>query len=219
MAARPMFPLGTVLFPAMPAVLRVFEERYLNMLATVLQEEPSEFGIVLIERGVEVGGGDQRFDVGTFARITQLMQGEGFVGLVAEGSQRFEVVRWLEDDPYPRAEIRTMPELEWDERFRPLLEETERVVRRVLAQASEFIEQRWSADVELVDDPVAAAWQLAGIAPLAELDQIALLRSTSVEQLLTDVQRLATEALATLADSLLHVDGDADGDGLQDLDR
>src|SRR4051794_10356627 len=216
MPSRPMFPLGTVLFPAMPAVLRIFEDRYLAMLATVLQEEPSEFGIVLIERGVEVGGGDHRFDVGTFARITQLLEGEGFVGLVAEGARRFEVERWLPDDPYPRAEIRLLPELHWDERHRPLLDETQQTVRRVLAQASEFAEQRWSADVELVDDPVAAAWQLAGIAPLGELDQIALLRATSVEGLLADVQRLAIEALDTLTRSLLAGDGDGDGDADDD---
>jgi Lon protease-like protein len=195
----------------MPAVLRVFEERYLTLLATVLQEEPPEFGVVLIERGIEVGGGDHRFDVGTFARITQLLEGEGFIGLVAEGARRFEVVRWLEDDPYPRAEVRMLPELGWDERHRPLLEETERVVRRILAQASEFVEQRWSADVELVDDPVAAAWQLAGVAPLGELDQVSLLRSTSVEQLLTDVQRLSAEAMEGLTASL------PPGDGLPDL--
>ena len=41
----PMFPLGSVLFPSMPLALRVFEERYLAMLASVLQEEPSEFGV------------------------------------------------------------------------------------------------------------------------------------------------------------------------------
>jgi Lon protease-like protein len=208
-----MFPLGTVLFPSMPAVLRVFEERYLAMLARVLQDEPSEFGIVLIARGTEVGGGEQRFDVGTLARITQLMEGEGFVGLVAEGSQRFAVERWLDDDPYPQAEVRLLPELDWDESHRPLLEETERTVRRVLAQASEFAEQRWSADVELVDDPVAASWQLAGIAPLGEMDQLSLLRCMTVDGLLRNVQRLSLERLETITSSLLDQDDGLEGFG------
>lgn len=203
-----MFPLGTVLFPAMPAVLRIFEERYFALLAAVLQEEPAEFGIVLIERGMEAGGGEHRFGVGTFARITQLMEGEGFVGLVAEGAQRFEVERWLEDAPYPQAEVRILPELDWNEEHRALLEETERVVRRVLAQASEFTEQRWNADVELVEEPVAAAWQLAGIAPIGELDQLTLLRSAAVEELLRGVQRLALERLETLTGALLADPGD-----------
>ena len=34
----PMFPLGSVLFPAMPLPLRVFEPRYVEMLQHVLTE-------------------------------------------------------------------------------------------------------------------------------------------------------------------------------------
>ena len=41
---------------------------------------------------------------------------------------------------------------------------------------------------------MAAAWQLAAIAPLSALDQIELLRVTSVEQLLSRVAELTTEA-------------------------
>lgn len=199
MTSIPIFPLGPALLPGMPAVLRLFEERYLVMLSEVLQAEPAEFGIVLIERGAEVGGGDRRFGVGTVARVTQLMEGEGFVGLVAQGGDRFEIVDWMEDDPYPRAEIRTLPELEWDEGLRPRLEETERVVRRALAQGSEFVEQRWSTDTELAEDPIAAAWQLAGIAPLEEFDRYALLRAESVADLLERTATLSAESVETLA--------------------
>src|SRR3954470_15658223 len=106
MTTLPMFPLGSVLFPAMPLPLRVFEERYLTMLAHVLQDEPPEFGVVLIERGQEVGGGDIRFDVGTVARISDLQVAEDGVGLVGLGGQRFEVLTWAEDDPFPQAEVR-----------------------------------------------------------------------------------------------------------------
>ena len=53
----PMFPLGTVLFPHALLPLRVFEPRYREMTARVLRED-GEFGVVLIERGSEVGGGD-----------------------------------------------------------------------------------------------------------------------------------------------------------------
>ncbi len=76
----PMFPLGSVLFPSMPLVLRVFEERYLAMLAHVLAEEPSEFGVVLIERGQEVGGGEHLFDIGTIALLVTVT---GVVGALA----------------------------------------------------------------------------------------------------------------------------------------
>ena len=77
MPLLPMFPLGSVLFPAMPLALRVFEERYLKMMGSILDNQPSEFGVVLIERGLEVGGGDQRFDIGTTARVLQIEAPEG----------------------------------------------------------------------------------------------------------------------------------------------
>ena len=194
-----MFPLGSVLLPHMPLMLRVFEERYLVMLSRILDEEPSEFGVVLIERGQEVGGGDHRFPVGTVARIAQLEGAEGFVGLLAEGTTRFEVTAWLDDDPYPRAEVRELPDFEWDDAAGDALLVAERAVRRALAVASEFADQEWAADVALSEDPVAAAWQLAAIAPLGPLDRVALLRSASLVDLLESTASLAGEAGETFA--------------------
>jgi uncharacterized protein len=189
-----MFPLGSVLFPHMPLRLRVFEERYLLMLADLLKAERARFGVVLIERGQEVGGGEQRFGIGTLAEIVQLGAQGGFVGLVARGSRRFVVDRWLDDAPHPGAEVTELPDLEWDPALAGLRAEPARLVRRTLALASEFAEDVWPADIEMADDPAAAAWQLAAIAPLNPLDQLALLRATSFAQLLTSVAELTAEA-------------------------
>ncbi len=197
MTVMPMFPLGSVLFPAMPTALRVFEERYIVMLSTILGDEPPEFGIVLIERGSEVGGGEQRFPIGTVAQITRVETSEGFIGLIAVGERRIEVVEWLPDDPFPRADVRPVDELEWNEEHRPLLERAEHLVRRTIAKASEFVEQQWPADIVLDDDPVRACWQLAGIAPLGPLDQVRLLRATTVVELLSGIIE-ATEGAAEM---------------------
>jgi len=62
--ATPMFPLGMVHFPGIVLPLRVFEPRYRQLTADCLAGD-GEFGVVLIERGWEVGGGDTRFNVGT----------------------------------------------------------------------------------------------------------------------------------------------------------
>jgi len=190
----PMFPLGSVLFPQMPLPLRVFEERYLVMLSELVRSDDPRFGVVLIERGFEVGGGEHRFGVGTAATIAQLGADEGVVGLVAQGGERFEVVEWLPEEPYPRAEIRFLPELEVGPELDPLRRETEQLVRRSIAQASEFAELVWPADVELADDPARALWQLAAISPLGPLDQVGLLRATSAEELLRRLTALTEEA-------------------------
>ncbi|HLL61945.1 MAG TPA: LON peptidase substrate-binding domain-containing protein [Propionibacteriaceae bacterium] len=194
MPTLPMFPLGSVLFPHMPLRLRVFEERYLVMLAELLKTDSARFGVVLIERGPEVGGGEQRFGVGTVAEITQIGAQEGFVGLVAHGGSRVAVERWLADAPHPWAEVRELPELPWDPALTGLRDDIERQVRRALALASEFAENVWPSDIELSDDPAAAAWQLAAIAPLGPMDQIELLGADSLERLLTRLGELTAQA-------------------------
>ena len=80
-----MFPLGAILFPYNVLPLRVFEPRY-RMLTHDCLEGNKEFGVVLIERGFEVGGGDDRFGLGTVARIVQAAQTVGagtYNGLVS----------------------------------------------------------------------------------------------------------------------------------------
>ncbi|SDT04697.1 hypothetical protein SAMN04488543_2921 [Friedmanniella luteola] len=189
-----MFPLGSVLFPHMPLRLRVFEERYLVMLSELVRAQDTRFGVVLIERGFEVGGGEHRFGVGTTADVAQIQAEDGMVGLGAQGGERFEVEDWLPDEPYPRAVVRVLPELVWDEALEPLRAETEQLVRRTLARASEFAEDVWPADVELADEPVPALWQLAAIAPLTALDQVRLLRAESAEALLQTLAELTEDA-------------------------
>lgn len=189
-----MFPLGSVLFPYLPLALRVFEERYLVMLSRLLESDTAEFGVVLIERGQEVGGGEHRFRYGTVAQIMELGVQQGHVALVAQGERRLEVTDWLGEDPHPSAEVRFLPDLVWDESLEPLWRQAESLVRRSLAQASEFTEQQWPADVQLSEDRVSACWQLAGVAPLGPLDQVALLRARTTEELLTGLIEATTAA-------------------------
>jgi uncharacterized protein len=192
-----MFPLGSVLFPNMPLRLRVFEERYLIMLSDMLRAERGEFGVVLIERGHEVGGGEHRFDVGTTAEITELGAQEGIVGLVAQGHRRFRVVEWLDDAPHPMAEVTELADFDWEPALAPRLEEAERVVRQTLAAASEFVESSWPPDVVLADEPVARLWQLAGIAPVGPMDQLTLLGATSLTELVERLIELTGESATT----------------------
>jgi molybdate transport system permease protein len=51
MTVMPMFPLGSVLMPAMPLPLRIFEPRYLKLLGDLLGSENPEFGVVLMIGG------------------------------------------------------------------------------------------------------------------------------------------------------------------------
>lgn len=185
-----MFPLGSVLLPHTPLPLRVFEPRYLKMIGQLLEQDDPQFGVVLIERGHEAGGGDQRSGVGTLARLVSISAGADDLQVVAIGTDRFTVDRWLDDDPYPRAELTLAAPLEWNDALTPLRVEAEAIVRRVLARVPDA---PWGADTELSEDPLAAAWQIAAIAPLGEYDRFTLLQSTTMGGLLRQVIDLTLE--------------------------
>jgi Lon protease-like protein len=198
MAVLPMFPLGTVLLPHMPLSLRIFEERYLKLLGDLIGEEMPEFGVVLISKGPEVGGGEQRFDYGTIAAVTDIGTTDEFYGLQSVGAQRFRVVGWLPDDPYPLADIEFLPELAWQESLGELREHVEDKVRKLLAFASEFGDLQYDSDTQLSDEPIEACWQLAGILPIGQLDQIDLLKSNSPEDLLNQILEITVRLEQTL---------------------
>lgn len=193
-----MFPLSRPLMPGMPLPLRLFEPRYLAMLEAVLVREPADFGVVLIERGTEAGGGETRFDIGTMARVAQVApDGDTFV-LIAHGSSRFTVDRWLPDDPFPQAEVQLVPDLVWDDELDVALFAAEDAIRSDLVRASELVDLEWSPDTPLGEDPIERSWQLAGISLLGELDQLELLRATSVGQLLEQTVEASAAALELL---------------------
>jgi Lon protease-like protein len=193
-----MFPLGTVLLPAMPLSLRIFEERYLKLLGDLVTSDNPEFGVVLIERGQEVGGTDKRINIGTIASVTNIGTLDEFYGLESVGAQRFRVNAWLPDDPYPLADVDLLPDLIWDETLAPARVHLETKVRSLLAFASEFGDLQYGADTEFSEDPIDACWQMAGVLPIGQLDHRDLLQSVSAEELISRTLEIVNTADETL---------------------
>ena len=106
----PMFPLESVLLPEQDLPLRIFEPRYGALVRHCL-DAGDPFGVVLISRGREVGGGDARCDVGVLSSIAACVEhGAGRYSLQCRTSERIRVCEWLPDDPYPRATVRLWPD-------------------------------------------------------------------------------------------------------------
>lgn len=207
MPVMPMFPLGSVLLPSMPLPLRIFEPRYLKLLGDLVTSEEPEFGVVLIERGPEVGGGEKRMNLGTIAKVTNIGTTEEFYGLESYGSTRFRVNAWLPDDPYPIADIDFLPDLIWDDNLMPSRVHLESKVRQLLAFASEFGDLQFNSEVELSEDPMDACWQLAGILPVGQLDQMDLLAAQSAEELISTTYEIVSAADETLR-AMMSGEGD-----------
>ena len=190
-----MFPLGSVLFPSMILPLHVFEPRYRALVDDCVADN-GEFGVVLIERGSEVGGGDVRTDVGTVAQVLEIERfDDGRCALAAVGTRRFRVDRWLDDDPYPRAEV-----TDWDDPAPESLDldEVDALFRRALALAAELGEAPAPMDVELAEDAGLATFQMAALAPLGPADRQVLLATEGAQARV----RLLAEQLADMTELL-----------------
>lgn len=205
MGPLPMFPLGSVLLPGMVLPLHVFEERYRALVRDCL-EGSREFGVALIERGSEVGGGDIRAMVATVAQILQAEElPDGRWGLVAVGTRRVRVVEWLPDGPYPLAVVDDWPDAPAADavELRELYDTQVASLRRVLAMAVELGVEA-SPMVELSDDPVEGSFHLGVLAPLGPLDRQRLLTAPGpMERLILLEDMLADQLLmleARLAD-------------------
>lgn len=177
MVARvlPMFPLGTVLVPRARLPLHIFEPRYTTMLR-VCMDSDREFGTVLIERGSEVGGGDTRFNVGTIALIaeaSELPDGRWVAEVV--GVERFRVVQWLPDDPYPRAEVEVIDEIEPGPSSAELRAQVEERLRHLFALLAERAGYDSAPEIALDGNASVAAYQVMALPLVGDLDTYQLL--------------------------------------------
>jgi Lon protease-like protein len=203
-----MFPLSTVLFPGAGLPLHVFETRYRALMADCLDHD-GEFGVVLITRGSEVGGGDQRVDVGTLARIDQVAELEdGRMLVIARGDRRVRVERWLVDEPYPRAEVEELPVVGGGHHDQALAT-AEVAVRRLRSLVSELGEvPALPPELEISGTDEDVAWQLCELAPLNLMDRQHLLASLTLEE---QLDRLAAMCDEMAADVVARLAGGFEG--------
>ena len=198
-----MFPLGTVLFPYAGLPLRAFEPRYLALVRDCLDGN-REFGVALVESGREVGGGDTRFDIGCIATIIDAAEGPGGMWhLVTIGTRRIRVERWLDDAPYPRAEVEDWPDGPASAGVGARIDLAVGRLRRVLAMAAELgLPVASATHVEVDEDPTTASYELAAMAPLGTVDRLTLLGALTPDARLDRLVELLGEAESLLATRL-----------------
>jgi uncharacterized protein len=112
----PLFPLQSVLFPDGLLGLKVFEARYLDLVADCLRQK-SGFGVVAIRKGSEVrqpgesGAGAEFERVGCIAEILSVDSTQpGILQLRCKGTQRFDTLSTQQQaDGLWVAQVRRLP--------------------------------------------------------------------------------------------------------------
>jgi hypothetical protein len=198
-----MFPLEAALLPNQDLPLRIFEPRYSALVQHCIGTgEP--FGVVLISRGREVGGGDARCDVGVLTRIAACVDlGAGRYSVHCRTGERIRVREWLPDDPYPRAIVEIWP----DEPGDPVIEaQILKLEDRVMALFERIAAARDAVlpgrDVVLDcgdvnrDDAGERLFALASRIPIGAADRYAVLSAPSAADRLVAL----TEAVESVAE-------------------
>ena len=183
MTVSPMFPLEVAMLPGQELPLRIFEPRYVALVGECMAMPEPSFGAVLISAGREVGGGDRRCDVGALAKIVDCGQvGVDRYRLLCVMGERIRVLRWLDDDPYPRAEIEVWPDEAGDPPGPDLIGNIE---DRIVALLDRIGEARGTTirSREIVEsarvDPENQLYALAARLPIGQADRYALLAAPS----------------------------------------
>ena len=116
MTELPLFPLKTVLLPSNKLSLKIFEPRYLDMIAKCMRDE-SKFGVILIFKGEETVSETDIYSVGTTATISDWEdRADGLLGITALGIERFEIKSThTQSDGLTIAEVEILPDTDTSE--------------------------------------------------------------------------------------------------------
>jgi Lon protease-like protein len=168
----PLFPLRSVLFPGGFLPLRIFEQRYLQMVRDCAEND-SGFGVCLIREGEEAVSPVKTAEIGTHAQIVDWYTLEdGLLGVSAVGTVRFVTDDcWQEEDGLFRARVRVLPEpapMPLPEAFGLLSEVLGRFMEKVGHQYP-----GWSE--ESLQDATWVGYRLAELLPLSGVEKQHLL--------------------------------------------
>jgi Lon protease-like protein len=186
-----MFPLQSALLPGETLPLNIFEPRYAQLVRDCVASPDPAFGVVLISRGQEVGGGDIRSDVGALARITEYADlGEGQYQLLALVGERIRISGWLPDDPYPRAVVTAWPDEPGPdvgpERISVVVDAILGLFERVIeARGGRLRSDALAVDEEIADDPSRHIYALASRVPMGQADRYAVLAAPTLAERVT----------------------------------
>ncbi|MGH3237843.1 MAG: LON peptidase substrate-binding domain-containing protein, partial [Streptosporangiaceae bacterium] len=110
----PLFPLGAVLYPGMLLPLRIFEERYRQLVRDLLDgPEPRRLGVIAIRKGRETGidGVHSLYEIGCTATVRRVdRHDDGRFDIVTVGTERFRLRGLDETRLYLQGEVEMLAE-------------------------------------------------------------------------------------------------------------
>src|SRR5580704_16183538 len=161
----PLFPLGSVLYPGLVLPLHIFEDRYRQLVADLLDgPEPQEFVVIAIRHGRETGvdGVSALYETGCTAVLRQVARYEdGRYDLITVGARRFALQGLGAQAPYFSGDVEFLPDEPGDEAEAGLAVPA---VQRAFRSYLDVLAERGGAQInvpDLPDEPVLLSYLVA----------------------------------------------------------
>jgi len=185
----PVLPLqNTTLFPDTMVPLAVGRPASIAAVEAALASEEKLLACVSVrpDKGSEQDAkAEDLFEVGTLVMIKRMERVEEVLHLIVQGTDRIRVQSWVQTEPYLRARVQILSELEVKNKEE--VEAAKRNVQGLIQQALAYLPQV-PPEVRLVvlgaDDPVKLAYFLGSILSLGVEKEQQMLEANSADDLL-----------------------------------
>lgn len=185
----PLFLLNTVLMPGGVLPLRVFEPRYLDMLAGCMRED-TPFAVVAIAEGSKVGEAAEPMPMGTLATIADWDQGDdGLLEVVALGGERVWLLSTeVQADGLTVAEVQRLPIAEG-----AAVSDETRFLSQGLERLLEKLGEPYSSQQRFLDDSGWVSSRLTELLPIPLPEKQSLLEESDPQARLQQIARWVRE--------------------------
>lgn len=185
----PVLPLqNTTLFPETVVPLAVGRDRSVRAVESALGTQEKLIACITTKTPNVTGEEatyDDLYKIGTIVNIKRMMRNEGVMQLIVQGMDRFEIVEWITDQPFLKAKVQVLPDLQ-----RVDEEEIEALKRNIQGMIQEALALLPNVPPEIrmavmsQTDPVQLSYFLASVLDLGVETEQKMLESNTVDGLL-----------------------------------
>jgi len=199
----PILPLrGTVAFPFIIMPLSIGVERSIRLIKAAVQDNNLVGLVVSKNPEIEEPTPDQLHRTGIIGRIHRVVRSgdKGTLQIIVQGLERFKIEKWLETEPFLKAQVVLAPdeieegkETELEALRRRALELSHAIVEylpQVPSEASQILEQ--------VEDPRIVVYSIASNMRMDFEDRLSILLEDSLVEKLSKLIRLMSHELEVL---------------------
>jgi ATP-dependent Lon protease len=197
----PVLPLrGVVVYPHIGVPLTIGQPRSITLVDDVVAGDRLVALVASRDPDLEIPGPDDLYKIGTVARVDRLFRApDGIIRLLVQGTFRFRLGEFVQEEPYLKAHIEPYPETIDEDSIE--LEAMSRNAQRQFQRIAEIIAsipEELVASVINLDDPLQTVYTIANFQRMDLKDAQKLLELNTVSEKLRNLTNILAREVEVL---------------------